>query len=941
MESHNGYDTQIARQAISLLHRPGEVFEIRIPRARRSGTVSGYFDDAEAAAAALASYDGRVPGIYLTLNPVRPPANAGALNRLEELVHTTSADRDILRRRALLIDVDYQRPSGTSATDEELESCLAVAQRIRLFLEDECGWPEGAAVMSGNGAHLFYRIDLANDEAGRDLVKRLLTALAARFDEGGLHVDTGVYNAARIVKVPGTMACKGENLAERPHRRSRVLSAPVELETVSDALLEKVAGLALGLGSSTGGVPEGPWFDVEAFIERNGLEVRKVKRDESGDLYELATCPFNSDHNRGEAFILQLPNGALSAGCHHDSCTWGWRQLRDEYERGSDQSQDDSGRFEAELARLAALSETAYERERIQAAKELGMRVTRLDKLVSARRHSRSHSGELFPDEPEPYPDEVDGEDLLNELCAVIRRHVWLPPGAAEGMALWCVHAHAHDAADISPILGITSPTPECGKTVAMTFLGAVVPRALPASNITAAAVFRTMDRYSPTLLIDEADTFLNDNDELRGVLNCGHARRSASIVRTVGEDHEPARFSTWAPKAIAMIGKLPATLASRSVHVRLQRKTQGEDVMPLRLHQLDELLPLRRKMARWALDHLEVLRLHEPYIPPGFGNRLADNWRPLLAIAEVVGGSWPERARNSALLLSGAAEEETAGIMVLEDLRTLFEAHDRLSTQEILAALNAMDERPWPEWSRGRELSPAGLARLLKPFGIRPRSIREGENCNHKGYLREQFEDAFDRYLPATPPQCADETVEAMGSPATPDGSVAAPSLTEVASEATRGGVAERTDGGGLGIGRGPAIAEMSESAREVTARVHSAGFGMVVRGEEIKLLTRHTYEGCRLPRGVRSRVQKCKEELLARLRWEASARTAMHGSMNRVSSILAEAGPEYNLYDKGVPRWDSYQRRLEEAFAAGDGERIMALLEDRECFARFLCDT
>ena len=106
------------------------------------------------------------------------------------------------------------------------------------------------------------------------------------------------------------------------------------------------------------------------------------------------------------------------------------------------------------------------------------------------------------------------------------------------------------------------------------------------------------MEKYKPTLLIDEADTFLHDNDELRGVLNSGHARAGAYVVRTVGDTHEPEVFRTWAPKAIALIGKLPATLASRAVHIELKRLAPGETVEPLRLHQLDNLQPLQRQAA-------------------------------------------------------------------------------------------------------------------------------------------------------------------------------------------------------------------------------------------------------------------------------------------------------------------------------------------------------
>ena len=224
--------TPAIEAALALLHEPGAVFEVRIPKAGKAGTVSGYFDDPAAAAREIERYDGKVPGVYVTLNPVNPALMARAANRLRERATDTTADKDVLRRRWLLIDVDYTRPTGISATDEELKAAGVVARKIKTYLEDELGWPLGILVHSGNGGHILYRIDLPNDDASRDLLKNVLLALAGRFDmkdaDGNptVHVDTGVFNSARIAKVPGTMACKGDNLRERPHRRSRILVQP-------------------------------------------------------------------------------------------------------------------------------------------------------------------------------------------------------------------------------------------------------------------------------------------------------------------------------------------------------------------------------------------------------------------------------------------------------------------------------------------------------------------------------------------------------------------------------------------------------------------------------------------------------------------------------------------------------------------------------------------
>src|SRR5262249_40625703 len=167
-------------------------------------------------------------------------------------------------------------------------------------------------------------------------------------------------------------------------------------------------------------------------------------------------------------------------------------------------------------------------------------------------------------------------------ICKVIRQHVVLPDGSAEAMALWAVHTHVFDCFNHSPRLAITSPEKGCGKATALDVLRELVARPLPTSNVTASAVFRTIEIAIPTLLIDEADTFLKENEELRGILNSGH-RKGTPIIRTVGDDYEPRQFSTWAPAAIAMIGNLPSTLDDRSIAVRLRRRKPTERVQAFR----------------------------------------------------------------------------------------------------------------------------------------------------------------------------------------------------------------------------------------------------------------------------------------------------------------------------------------------------------------------
>jgi hypothetical protein len=375
----------------------------------------------------------------------------------------------------------------------------------------------------------------------------------------------------------------------------------------------------------------------------------------------------------------------------------------------------------------------------------------------------------LLADVP-PWPSAVDGAQLLSEIAASIRRFIVLSAEAADALSLWVLHTHAFDSFSISPYLAITSPTKQCGKTTLLEVLSNLVPRPLPMSNVTSAAVFRVIELKRPTLAMDEVDTYLkSSSDELRGVLNAGHKKATANVLRTVGDDHEPRLFSVWAPKIIAKIGVLPDTLSSRSIIISMQRRTRDEPIEPLRDDRLGMFKVLAQKAARWAKDHADALRHAEPDKPEGFNNRLADNWHPLFAVADLAGGEWPARAREAALALAGsaAAEDDAVIVKLLRDIRDLFDRRreavaqgavhpknaDKFASRELAEQLGKLAERPWSEFKRGKPITQAQLARLLKPYEIASKNIRkvisdsEGEEVL-KGYEREQFKVAFTRYL-------------------------------------------------------------------------------------------------------------------------------------------------------------------------------------------------
>jgi hypothetical protein len=375
-------------------------------------------------------------------------------------------------------------------------------------------------------------------------------------------------------------------------------------------------------------------------------------------------------------------------------------------------------------------------------------------KTVREKKEPKKES--LVLSDPEPWPEEVDGESLLRELRNRYEAHLALPEGAATTLAVWTLYTYVFDAFVISPILGITSPEKGCGKTTLLSVLQMLVPKPLPASNLTPATVFRTIERYQPTLLVDEADTFLPLRQELIGILNSGHCRFGASVPRLVpsGDSYEPQMFSTWSPKAIALIGKLPPTLDDRSIEIPLRRKLPGEEVVPLRLDWVAPYEPLRQKSARWSKDNMNLLRNPNPRMPAWLVNRRADNWIPLFAVADRVGGAWPKEIRRAAELLTKFAGDDTSeNTRLLLDLKRIFGETEetKIASNAIVTQLNRLEESPWSEMNMGKGITPANLAKRLRPFGVKPGDVWIGrtEGKTQKGYRREDLEDAFRRYLP------------------------------------------------------------------------------------------------------------------------------------------------------------------------------------------------
>jgi len=402
---------------------------------------------------------------------------------------------------------------------------------------------------------------------------------------------------------------------------------------------------------------------------------------------------------------------------------------------------------------LSKLSEVAYQRRRKDAARHLSVRLEILDKLIRQARAQAEEDATALPHwNAEPWDSEVNGVRLLDGIEKVFRHYIIMPKGAGEALALWTLHAWTADAGEISPFLVLVSPTKRCGKTSVLIVLLYLTPRSELASNISSSALFRYIEGVRPTLLIDEADSFVKDNEEMRGVLNSGHTKAAAYVIRNVevNGEHKPQRFSTWAPKAIATIRALADTLEDRAVVITLQRKSKMAKVERLRRRDSDEFAILRRRAARWAADNFDKLTDPDPAIPDALNDRAADNWRPLLAIADLAGGAWTRRARDAACLLSGEGHDSTSvNVELLADIRKAFGDLDVIRSADLVEKLVSDPERPWTEWRHGRPLTQKQLGGLLRPFCVASETVSAPGFKDAKGYRRAHFEEAWAAYCP------------------------------------------------------------------------------------------------------------------------------------------------------------------------------------------------
>lgn len=321
------------RKAIQVLKPHNQVFEIRITGQPK--TISGYFKDADTLIAELKTIDLRNTNVYITLNQV----NEDCFSRMqsEKLMKgkNSTTDTEIDGYQFLFVDLDPQRLSGISSSEEELDAAYVKASKICRYMES-IGFESPVKAISGNGAHLLYRINLKNTDENKALVENCLKALAQLFNDEVIQVDTTNFNPSRICKLYGTLAQKGANTEERPHRMSRIFDYPEELKITDRAYLEKLAGELLEEPKPAPSKHNNfnmTEFNIDEWLSSHGIRYTEGTWRDGCRKLILDNCPFDHNHKAPDSMILVQSSGAIGFKCLHNSCrSRTWKDVRVMYE---------------------------------------------------------------------------------------------------------------------------------------------------------------------------------------------------------------------------------------------------------------------------------------------------------------------------------------------------------------------------------------------------------------------------------------------------------------------------------------------------------------------------------------------------------------------------------------------------------------------------------
>ncbi len=377
----------------------------------------------------------------------------------------------------------------------------------------------------------------------------------------------------------------------------------------------------------------------------------------------------------------------------------------------------------------------------------------------------------LFP-EVRPHEAEVDGAALLDEMRTELCRLLVLPPHADAVIPVYCALSYVVDRFDVAPRLILRSPLPRCGKSRTLKAMEGACYRPLKAEGLTGPVLFRLMAACHPTYLLDECDSWFapkNGDDSIRGIVNSGF-EKPGYVFRCVGDNHEPTPFPCFGLAVLASIGKLPATVEDRGIVLPMRRRAPHEHIDRCSMSRVrGRMAAFAGRLLRWTQDHAARFVEGSAEIPEGLDDRALDVWEPLIRIAAVAGGHWPQTIANAAVALAAGRDADDAAegdhkVRLLADLKVLFDevpGTEWMSSKDLVARLNQLPDTPWQNWNDGKGIDAQSLAKVLRQFEVRSRDRRFADGYRGKGYRRKHLEQVWGSYLQAaaaTPRQPAQD---------------------------------------------------------------------------------------------------------------------------------------------------------------------------------------
>ena len=378
-----------------------------------------------------------------------------------------------------------------------------------------------------------------------------------------------------------------------------------------------------------------------------------------------------------------------------------------------------------------------------EVAKRFGVSKDKILALVSEQKQ-----GQLVA-EIEPYHEPVTHDEIYTALYSLVHEHMAIDEPLKVAFVLWVIFTYLTDISDFAPIAWITAPERQCGKSTLLGLFERVVNKPMAFNNITQAVLYRVMEQFKPTLLIDEIDTSIKDKKELLGIVNAGYSRHASNVPR-MNQDKGGIveKFDVFGAKVFSGIGEMKGTFASRAIRFELRRKTNSDKVKRFNKRTLphETTNEIQSKVKRWAVDNRQAVQAVETPLLQ-INDRDFDNWEILLQIATVLGVY--DKALQACLTICNRKDEPSLNEMLLSDIREVFTT-ERIKSVDLLARLNADDEKCWSTFKNGSPMDIYQLATKLRKFGITSKGMRvAGEPGTVKGYERADFVKVWANYLP------------------------------------------------------------------------------------------------------------------------------------------------------------------------------------------------